>query len=30
MSFAGYCFDYDGEKFPGLRDEGRNGKSIFK
>jgi len=29
MSFSGYCPDY-GEKFPGLRDENRKGKSIFK
>jgi len=30
MSFSGYCPDYDGEKFPGVRDEGRKGKRIFK
>jgi hypothetical protein len=29
MSFSGYCPDYDGEKFPGLRDENRKDKSIF-
>ncbi|MBD3205721.1 hypothetical protein GF319_05155 [Candidatus Bathyarchaeota archaeon] len=30
MSFSGYCPDYDGEKFPGVRDESRQGKSRFK
>lgn len=29
MSFTGYCPDYDGTKFPGVRDEIRKGKSIF-
>ncbi|GAJ13630.1 unnamed protein product, partial [marine sediment metagenome] len=28
--FSGYCPEYDGEKFPGVRDESRRGKSIFK
>ena len=30
MSFTGYCPDYDGDKFPGLRDEIRKGKQILK
>jgi len=30
MSFSGYCPEYDGEKFPSVRDEVRKGKSIFK
>lgn len=30
MSFTGYCPDYDGDKFPGVRDEGRKGKQILK
>lgn len=29
MSFTGYCPDYNGTKFPGVRDEIRKGKSIF-
>ena len=29
MSFSGYCPDYTGTKFPGVRDENRKGKSKF-
>ena len=29
MSFSGYCPEYDGDRFPGVRDESRKGKSIF-
>jgi len=29
MSFSGYCPEYNGTKFPGVRDESRKGKSIF-
>jgi len=30
MSFSGYCEEYNGTKFPGVRDESRKGKSIFR
>ena len=29
VSFTGYCPDYEGIKFPGVKDESRKGKSIF-
>jgi len=29
MSFSGYCPEYDGTKFPSVKDESRKGKSIF-
>jgi len=29
MSLSGYCTEYDGPKFPSVRDESRKGKSIF-
>ena len=29
MSLSGYCLEYDGTKFPSVKDESRKGKSIF-
>jgi len=29
MSLSGYCPEYNGTKFPSVKDESRKGKSIF-